>query len=606
MPSTIKRPFFGRAGGQALVVFATIAFLYFTGEVLKPLALSVLLAFALTPVCGRLERLRLPRVAAVALTLLIVMGIMGGVGSVVAKQLGSLMTQLPKYQENIESKLSTVFNSSATSTTDKLNEMVNHVTAKLEKPQAGEEGGPKTIQSVRVVQEPSFQDRLRASIGPYLEALGVFSFVLVLVLFMLLDREKLRDRIVALFGHRHIGLTTRTMEEISGRISRYLVTVVLLNSSFGLVIGVGLALIGVPYAVLWGCLAALLRFIPYVGIATTFAVTTLFAAAHFPGWTQALAVIALFGVIEAILSSFLEPVIFGKSTGISALGLLIAAMFWTWLWGSMGLLLSTPMTVCLAVLGKYVPNLSFFSTLLGEESELRAHLRFYQRIVALDREGAMAVIEEEAKDRSRVEVFDDLLIPALARAAQDASRGKLDEAEEAFLRDVTGGVLDHWDVKQALKGQPNGDPTHQERESGATRPKVAGLALDDADLLVLRMLADSLEASGVDLEIVPAGTSPLQTRELLTRLEPTLVLISCLPGEELASARYLVRRLRVQITGPPIVVGLWKRRRQADGQRIMEEGALYVVTSLAEAQERILRTLFPAEATQPEAAPLPA
>ncbi len=606
MPSPNQSPLLGRSAGQALVVFAAVAFLYFTGEVLKPLALSVLLAFALTPVCSRLEKLRLPRVAAVALTLLIVLGVIGGVGSVVAQQLGALTARLPEYQENIESKLSTVFSAGASDTRTRLNDMVNHVTAKLENPQSGEDGRPRPIQDVRVVQEPSFQERLRASIGPYLEALGVFSFVLVLVLFMLLDRENLRDRIVALFGHRHVGLTTRTLEEISGRISRYLISVALLNSGFGLVIGIGLALIGLPYAVLWGCLAAMLRFIPYVGIATTFAMTTLFAAAHFPGWTQALAVIALFGVIEAILSSFLEPVIFGKSTGLSALGLLIAAMFWTWLWGALGLLLSTPMTVCLAVLGKYVPNLSFFSTLLGEETELKGHLRFYQRIVALDREGAMAMVEAEASRRSRLEVFDDVLMPALARAAMDASRGKLDEAEEAFLRDVTGGILDHWDVKPARMDEAIDDPHRPGGELESSRPKVAGLAIDDADVLVLRMLGDSLGGSGVDFEIVPAGASPLQTREILSRIEPALVLISCLPGEELASARYLVRRLRVQITGPPIVVGLWKRRRRADEQRMMEEGTLYVVTSLAEAHERIVRTLFPAEATQPESAPLPA
>ena len=210
---------------------------------------------------------------------------------------------------------------------------------------------------------------------------------------MLMGREDLSDRIVGLFGHRQVSLTTRTMEEIGQRISRYLATFALVNSGFGLVIGVGLWLIGVPFAVLWGCLAAMLRFIPYVGPAVAFVLPLVFSFAHFPGWTQPLEVVALFAVVEVALNSFLEPVIYGKTTGVSALGLLVAAMFWTWLWGTMGLLLSTPLTVCLAVLGKYVPSLRFFAALLGEEAELEPDVRLYQRLVALDRDGATEVVD---------------------------------------------------------------------------------------------------------------------------------------------------------------------------------------------------------------------
>jgi predicted PurR-regulated permease PerM len=588
---------------QALVGFATLAFLYFTGEVLKPLALSVLLAFALTPVSSRLERLRLPRGVAVILTLLLVLGIIGGVGSVVARQVSALAERFPDYRGNIETKLNAVFEAGPTSTGDRLSEMVNEVTAKLDKPRTRNEASGQ-VQKVRVVQEPSFQERLRASIGPYLESLGVFSFVLVLVLFILLGRENLRDRIVALFGHRHVGLTTRTMEEIGGRISRYLVTVALMNSGFGLVIGLGLALIGIPFAVLWGCLAAMLRFIPYVGVAATFGLTTIFAAAHFPGWTHALAVVVMFGVVETILSSFLEPIVFGKTTGISALGLLIAAMFWTWLWGTLGLLLSTPMTVCLAVIGKYVPSLSFFSTLLGEEADLKPHLRFYQRIVALDRQGAVAVAEAELQARPRVAVFNEVLVPALARASKDAARGTLDEAEQALVWDVTGTILDQ------LEETPSSGPVRNLASNGsgsaASAPHVVGLSLDQGDAIVLRILKQSLRGTGLELEILPSGESPLELRERLAKLEPALVLISHLPDGDVAAVRYLVRRLRVQITGPPIVVGLWNRGRRTDSHRLMDEGVLYVVSSVAEAHDRILRTLFPAESAQPEAAPLPA
>ena len=238
---------------------------------------------------------------------------------------------------------------------------------------------------MQVVEQPSFQQRLRVSSGPYLEFLGIGGFVLVLVLFMLTGREDLHDRIVSLFGNRQVGLTTRTMEEIDVRISRYLATFALVNSCFGLVIGLGLWLIGVPYAVLWGCLAAMLRFIPYVGTTVAFALPMIFSIANFPGWVRPLEVVALFGACEIGLNSFLEPVVYGKTTGVSALGLLIAAMFWTWIWGALGLLLSTPLTVCLAVLGKYVPSLNFLAILLGEKVELAPDVKLYQRLVALDR-----------------------------------------------------------------------------------------------------------------------------------------------------------------------------------------------------------------------------
>ena len=207
------------------------------------------------------------------------------------------------------------------------------------------------------------------------------------ILFMLINREALGDRIVQLFGHRQINLTTRTMKEIGQRISHYLASIMLVNLGFGLTVGGGLWLIGVPYAALWGCMAAMMRFIPYVGAGVAFLLPLIFSVAYFPGWRQPLEVVAFFGVVEVALS-YLEPVIYGKTTGVSALGLLVAAMFWTWLWGLLGTLLSTPLTLCLAVLGKYVPSLGFFATLLGQDAELDQNIRFYQRLVSLDQDGA--------------------------------------------------------------------------------------------------------------------------------------------------------------------------------------------------------------------------
>ena len=396
-PSLATDPF-----RMTILIFAIIAFMYFTGEVLKPLALSVLLSFALAPATRFLERCGLPRAPAVVLTVVLSLGLLGVIGYVVGHQLNSLAKRLPDYQENIETKLSGLLTPGEQSTAARLKELADEVTAKMEKPPSPTDKAVP-IQKVEVISRPSFQDRLRSATGPYLEFLGLGSFVLILVLFMLMGREGLSDRIVGLFGHRQVTLTTRTMHEIGQRISRYLATFALVNSGFGLVIGLGLWMIGAPYAVLWGCLAAMLRFIPYVGPAVAFILPLVFSFAHFPGWAKPLEIVVLFAVVEAALTSFLEPVIYGKTTGISALGLLVAAMFWTWLWGTMGLLLSTPLTVCLAVLGKYVPSLWFFAALLKEEANLEPDVQFYQRLVARDREGALAVVEAvpEAKTARR-------------------------------------------------------------------------------------------------------------------------------------------------------------------------------------------------------------
>ncbi len=550
---------------MTLLVFAVIAFMYFTGEVLKPLALAVLLSFALAPACRLLERWGLPRAAAVIFTVVISLGLLSGVGYVVGRQFTSLANRLPDYQKNIEVKLGRFIKPGEQTAAGRLRALANEVTAKMEKPPAAQANteGDVPIPKVEVISRPSFQEQLRSVTGPYIEFLGVGSFVLILVLFLLMDRERLTDRIVAIFGHRHVTVTTRTMQEIGQRISRYLATFALVNSGFGLVIGVGLGFIGVPYAVLWGCLAAMLRFIPYVGPAVAFILPLVFSFAYFEDWITPLEVVALFAIVEAALTSALEPIIYGKTTGISALGLLVAAMFWTWLWGTMGLLLSTPLTVCLAVLGKYVPSMWLFAEMLGDEVELEPDVRFYQRLVALDREGAVSLIEGELKKSPRVEVFDQVLVPALSRAERDAADRRADLSQQEFAWQVIGEILD------GLEGQPDmsldslaaASRGQSESSSDSASPepvKIVGLAVDDtSDYLVLRMLGQLLAPTGCVLEIITDTDSSLQVGEEVAEHSPRLVIVSHLPPQGLTLARYMVRRLRVQLPEMPIVVGRW-------------------------------------------------
>ena len=414
------------------LILAIIAAMSLAAEVLKPLALAVLLSFALAPLAGFFERRRLPRAIAVLLTVALALGTLSGIGYVVVRQLSRLAYELPSYQVEIQKKVDFLKPSDDTAFY-RAKKVAGDVAKSLDTPVvAGHEA-----MDVRVIEQPTFRQRLQSAVGPYLEFVGVGSFVLILVLFMLMNREALGDRIVQLFGQRQINLTTRTMSEIGQRISRYLAMITLVNAGYGLIVGLGLWAIGVSYAVLWGCLAAMMRFIPYVGAAVAFLLPLVFSIADFPGWRQPLEVVALFGVVEVALS-YLEPVIYGKATGVSALGLLVAAMFWTWLWGLLGILLSTPLTLCLAVLGKYVPSLGFFATILGEEAELDQDIRFYQRLVSLDQDGATAVVDAALKERPRAEVFDQILVPALSRAGRDAARAELEESDMAFIRRVIG------------------------------------------------------------------------------------------------------------------------------------------------------------------------
>ncbi len=571
------------------LILAIIAAMSLAAEVLKPLALAVLLSFALAPLAGFFERRRVPRPIAVLLTVALALGSLSGVGYVVVRQISMLAYRLPSYQARIQQKVDFLKPSDDTAFF-RAKKVAGDVAKSLDTPVvAGHEA-----MDVRVVEQPTFRERLQGAVGPYLEFVGVGIFVLTLVLFMLMNREALGDRIVQLFGKRQINLTTRTMSEIGQRISRYLAMITLVNLGYGLTVTLGLWAIGVSYAVLWGCLAAMMRFIPYVGAAVAFLLPLLFSIADFSGWRQPLEVVALFGVVEVALS-YLEPVIYGKATGVSALGLLVAAMFWTWLWGLLGILLSTPMTLCLAVLGKYVPSLSFFATLLGEEAELDQDIRFYQRLVSLDQDGATTVVEAALKVRPRADVFDQMLVPALSRAGRDAARGELEESDLLFIRQVIGEILDDLEGTEEISLKTaalsaEGDPGRANGKPASPPFEVVGVAASGtSDALTLRMLAQILAPSKCTLVNLEGAGSPMHLADRVAELSPAMVILSHLPPEALAQARYQVRRLRARLAGLPIVVGRWGEvESEAASEGLSGVGATHVAFTLADARDQIL------------------
>jgi len=591
------------------LIFAIIGFMYFAGEVLKPLAFSILLAFALVPLCSLMERRGMPRALASILAVLLTLGTIGGVGFKVFQQLDDLAQRLPEYEGTLLPKLKKFRFPQSGGAVAKVEQVGKDVIAGIvAKPDEAKKGeNPLTNSSattdtdkpveVRIVNpSTSLLKDAAQTVGPYLEMVGLFAFDLILVLFILNTRDDLADRLIRLFGRGKISLTTKTMEEVGHRISRYITTFAMVNASVGVIVGLGLWTIGLPYPLVWGVLAAMLRFVPYAGPATAFALPFAFSFLHFPDLTGSLEVLALFAVLEIAANSFLEPMIYGRTTGVSALGLLVAAMFWAWLWGPLGLLLSTPLTVCLAVLGKYVPGLKVFATFLGEETALKPDVRFYQRLLARDQDGAVSHAEELLKEMPRADLFDQIFIPTLSMAERDYLHEDIDEDR----RDFAWWVVD--EIIQDIESSPprdidlavtemKPDPTAKLSVVPTSEfTKIVGVPANDrGDLLVLRMLQVLLSQSGCRLELTDAGLTPLELVERLADDKPSLIVISHLPPDGLTPTRYLARRLRARFKDIPIVVGRWAETTDAAADRLGDAGATQVVSSLAEACDKILQ-----------------
>lgn len=578
---------------KLFVIIAVVASMSLASEVLRPLAVAVLLAFALSTPARFFENKGLHRIPAVLLTVLLALTVLGGISYVVYSQVNLLAADLPKYQNNLKEKLHNTF-SKDKSNLQKAQQAISEAVEGLDEPKLN-----RNVSDVRVVDQPTFQDRLRTAVGPYIELFGVGTFVLILVTFMLVGREDLSDRIVQLFGRRQITLTTRTMADVGQRISRYLGMYSAVNSLFGLFIGTGLWACQVPYAVLWGFVAGMLRFIPYVGPAVAFALPLLFTFAESTGLWQPLSVIGLFLVAEAVLNA-VEPVIYGRTTGVSALSLLVAAMFWTWLWGLVGLLVSTPLTVCLAVLGKYAPSLSFFSTLLGEETGLEQDVRVYQRLLALDQDGAEEIVETALKERPKADVFDSILIPVLSRAEHDFARGELDEREQAFIWRVILEIVEDLEDRSDLELESVSGVKKLTPENAPTPSDVLGIASTDrGDELVLLMLKQLLASAGCPMELITDVKTPLAVSEAVAHRDPKLVLLSYLPPVGLGSARYLVRKVRTQNPDLKLLVARWGEsgRNGSAEARLLSAGASTVLFSLAECRLKILEAVSSTEAT---------
>lgn len=604
-----------------LALLATVAALYFAQEVLIPLALATILSFLLAPLVRWLEHWGLPRVPAVLLITVLLFGVLGGTGYIVVAQLFDLAGSLPQYRQNIRHKIEAVRRrggsiATVSRTITEFNQefsTTRPATAPASQPtgppsprrSAATQSSPPTTQPLQVdiyQRPPSALERLRTLLVPILGPLGRAVIVVVFVIFMLIQREDLRDRLIRLLGGEEgrLYITTQALDEAAQRIGHYLRMNLLVNLAYGAPIGVGLYFIGVPNAILWGLLAALLRFIPYVGVWIGAAMPVLLSLAVFDGWFYPLAVIGLFVTLELIIANGIEPWLYGASTGITPVAILVAAAFWAWLWGPIGLLLATPLTVCLVVLGKYVPHLEFLSILLSDEPVLQPESRFYQRLLAMDQEEVLDLAEESLEKSSLVEVFDRMVLPALHLAQVDRHRGRLDEEHYTFIMNSIKEMLEDlgaaWLEAQSqpsAKGEkaPTSRPAPEPAQPtpGQEQPIVWCIAARHAaDEVACLMLEKVLADRGMRAQTIPAARLAGEMLEEVERSGVRVICLSALPPAAVNHARYLCLRLRARFPQLDLVVGLWGSADTPHGRtRLESAGANRIVTTLGEALQQI-------------------
>jgi hypothetical protein len=484
--------------------------------------------------------------------------------------------------------------------TKRLAKMIEEITGALASPSTSAKDGAtgkaadvpgKPAEVVMQPESPAWLTSLPMLLGRMAEALGGLAMAMVLLVFMLLKREDLRNRLIRLAGYGRMTSTTKALDDAGQRISRYLLMQLIVNGSFGLTIGIGLLAIGVPYAILWGFLGFMLRYIPYIGPWIAAMVPILLSLAVFEGWMQPLLVIGLFLVIELITNNVIEPRLYGRSIGVSTVALLVAAAFWAFLWGPIGLVLSSPLTVCLMVLGKYVPRLQFLNVLLGDEPVLAPDVLYYQRLLACDQDEATDLALSHVKASSREQVYDELLVPALNWVKRDREREELTEADEQFVLRATGEILEDLGERHAAGNEAEGHLTSTEAET-----KICILACpahDQADRLALVMLQQLLGPTKWSVEVTAVETL---TSELVVQVaedEPRVVCIGALPPGGLAHTRYLCKRLRARFPTIKILVGRWglKGNLETNRQQLQEAGADLTATTLLETRSQLTSLL---------------
>ena len=543
----------------ALLIAAGV--LYLAQEVLIPLAMAILLAFLLAPAVRRLEQWRLGRIPSTMLVVILGFGAIFGVAALAGSQAVSLAAKLPEYRTNIVEKIHALRAPRRDSTIGKAAEAIKDL-----EEEASPERPPIAVKETPATPYQAFMEFIKPVAKPLAMALAVIVFTIL----MLLNRENLRERVIALIGAGRIHLTTRAMAEASHRVSSYLFMQLVVNALFGIPFGIALYFIGVPNALLWGLLGTLLRFIPYAGVWVAVAMPAVLAFAISDGWSMVAWTLGVFLALELILVNAVEPWLYGRSAGLSPIAIITAAIFWTWLWGPIGLLLATPLTVCVAVMGRHIPEFGYLNVLLGVEPVLSPEERFYQRLIALDNEEAAELVEQHVVAHGVARTFDEVIVPALSLAERDRDKGSLEPARERFVFDNVRRIVEDLEYEPA----------------GAARATVCIVAThDEADHVAALMVAKLVGAGQACIMAPPVH--PAEIAENVAQKQCKAILLSAVPPHAARHAGYVARRLRRQVPGVKVVVGLWGADEELSRakDRLLKLGVDQVLTRISEAAE---------------------
>jgi predicted PurR-regulated permease PerM len=549
-----------------LITVVVIAILYLAKPVVVPVALAILFAFLLTPIVSMLERTFLRRTGAIVLSLGIAVAIIGLGGWWIYQQFNAVGKEFTETAtlRRVEQRVRFLRRSSTgLAVFERFERTLQRVTQPAQPAE-------KPL-NVRVVEDTNLRQRYR-DVAPTIEGVASVFLVIVLVFFLLQDREQLRDKMLRLAGRAHLTVTTQAIGETSDRISRYLLTFALLNLGFGTLIFLGLLLLGLPHALLWGVIAGLMRFVPYVGAMLSAALPTFLALAVFPNWWAPLAVLGLFVLSDQLIGGFIEPIVVGHRVGVSPIALLVSAIFWGWLWGPVGLLLATPISVCLTVGGEFIPALRIFSIMFGAEDPLEGYLSFYNRLLLRDRTGAIAIADRHAETDTMEEMFTDLFIPTLTFAQEELDRKRITPAHDHFIKDVIRELIIRFGDRNA--GTP--DP-----ERHIVAVSVAGERLSLGTLMLTQLLRE--EAYSIDY------FTDLPDEELIAfinEVRPEAVFVSCTNPDHLEAGYMLLQLIAGNFPDLMIVAG--GSAFANERQKTLAAGATYVPSSLGEAKEDFL------------------
>jgi predicted PurR-regulated permease PerM len=591
-----------------LAAFAlVVAILRFAADVLLPIAFAVLLAFLLSPLVVRLMRWGLPKTVAIIATVVVTFSILGAVGWIVTSQAINLVRELPNYEENIQRKILALKQPHEPAAVSRMAGMIENLRKELTAPtdEKLEERGRGTREQRPVPvevhpAEPTPLELASEIASPILRPLGIAGIVIVFVVAILFQREDLRDRFIKMVSAGKLNIATDAVDDAAGRISRYLGMQLVVNATYGIPVGIGLFLIGIPNALLWGLIATLLRFIPFIGpwIAATFPLAL--AVAVDPGWSKVLYTMGLFIVMEVVSNNFIEVVLYGASTGISNFALLVAAVFWTWLWGAPGLVLSTPLTVCLLVLGMYVPGFKILSMLLGSEPVLEPPAQFYQRMLSMESEDMLELAGKVAEERSLDEFYEDVFLPALIMSEKDRHSGALSAERQRFIFQASLDLVEELERQEETAKVAAGAPDLPRPRQRPGTPVVLGVAArDDADEIVAQMLCHLLRRRGIAAAVAAGDALPRDIAATVNQHKVKAVFISALPPSAVVGARQMWRRLSAECSEAPMVVGVWRHDTALDdlAHRLRVAQTDHVVTTLGNAVEHLERILHP---TSPE------